>query len=206
MRTRVKFCGITRADDAWHAAMLGADAIGLVFYPPSPRAVTLEQAQAICRGLPPFVSRVGLFVDADPGRIEEAVAKVPLDTVQFHGEESPEVCARCPVPVIKALRVAGDSDLPALFGAYDAAAAILLDSYHRQLRGGTGETFDWSQIPQARPRPLILAGGLTPDNVAAAVQTVRPYGVDVSSGVEYAPGQKDHEKMTEFFGRVDDVE
>lgn len=206
MRTRIKFCGITSREDALYAAALGADAIGLVFYSESPRAVSPEQARDICRTLPPFVVRVGLFVDAPPIVIQEVSRTVPLDRIQYHGSEDPDTCALSPVPYIKALRVDADTELASLINRYPEASAILLDTYNAKLKGGTGESFDWSKIPKQRPRPLILAGGLTPDNVAAAVRAVGPYGVDVSSGVEIRPGVKDQIKMAAFAREVFDAD
>jgi phosphoribosylanthranilate isomerase len=205
MRTRVKICGITRAQDGLAAARLGADAVGLVFYTKSPRAVTVPQAQAVVRALPPFVTIVGLFVDATPEEIREVLAAVPLDLLQFHGSEPPQACRGHGRPYIKVVRMADDTDLSDMARPYDDAAGILVDSYVQGVPGGTGQVFDWSRLPDAIDGPLILAGGLTPDNVAAAVDRVRPWAVDVSGGVEAAPGIKDAAKIAAFIRGVNSV-
>jgi phosphoribosylanthranilate isomerase len=203
MRTRVKICGITREQDALAAIRLGADAIGLVFYPPSPRAVAVEQAAQIVRGLPPFVSVVALFVDAESEAIREVLERVRIDLIQFHGDESPEACARYGRPWIKALRVRGETDLKALAKRYAGASALLLDTYQDGKPGGTGAAFDWSLIPPELAGSIVLAGGLTPDNVEQAVRQVRPYAVDVSGGVEQAKGIKDADKIAAFIRGVE---
>lgn len=195
---RVKICGITRPGDGRRAAELGADAIGLVFYAPSPRHVTVEQATAIVRALPPFVSKVGLFVDAPEAEIRHVLEQVPLDYLQFHGDESPPFCTRFARPFLKVLRMRAGLDVIDYAARYPGAAGLLLDAYRKGVPGGTGETFDWAYIPSGLPLPLILAGGLTPANVAAAVATVRPWAVDVSGGVESSPGIKDEAKMAAF--------
>lgn len=202
MRTRIKICGITRPQDGQEAARLGADAIGLVFYTPSPRAVTIEQAKAVCDALPPFVSRVGLFVNAEQAEISKVLAEVSLDLLQFHGDEAPAECEAYDRPYIKALRMAADVDVMAQAAAYKSAAGILLDSYEAGTPGGTGQTFDWQRVPAELKQPIILAGGLTPGNVATAIERVRPYAVDVSGGVEAAKGIKDRDKMTAFINEV----
>jgi len=202
MRTRIKICGITRPQDGQDAAYLGADAIGLVFYAPSPRAVSVEQAKAICDALPAFVTRVGLFVNADRNEINTVLAEVPLDLLQFHGDETPADCEGYDRPYIKALRMAADVDVMAEAETYDQAAGILLDSYEAGVPGGTGQTFDWQRVPAGIKQPVILAGGLNPRNVATAVERVRPYAVDVSGGVETAKGIKDKGKMTAFINEV----
>ncbi len=202
MRTRIKVCGLTRVADALTAAGLGVDAIGLVFYPPSPRAVTAVQARAICAALPPFINRVGLFVDASLADIQAVLAQVPLDTVQLHGQESPELGAQLPVPYFKALRMQPGLDVAAVSLAHAEAAGILLDSYVPGTPGGTGLRFDWNQIPGTLSAPLILAGGLTAENVGAAIRRVRPYAVDVSGGVEQAPGIKSPARLTAFVQAV----
>lgn len=197
MTVRVKICGITNAADALHAAACGADALGFVFYERSPRCVTPAAAAAICAGLPPFVSRVGLFVNEDLERIAAVAGECGLDVVQLHGDESPQDCARLSRRVVKALRV---RDAASLTGheQYDVSA-LLLDAWVADRFGGTGVSFNWELAAGiARQRPVILAGGLTPDNVATAVQTVRPYAVDVASGVECAPGEKDPERVARF--------
>ena len=183
---RVKICGITRPDDGRHAARAGADAIGLVFYPPSPRYVSPRQAADIVAALPPFVTTVGLFVDAPPEQIAALLEQVPLDMLQFHGDESPEYCAAFQRPWIKALRMRDGVDPRAEAERYGAAGArgLLVDSYVPGVPGGTGERFDWDRLPADPPLPLVLAGGLDPANVAEAVRRVRPWAVDVSGGVE----------------------
>lgn len=195
---RVKICGITRVEDALAAAAAGADAIGLVFYADSPRAVGVEQARAIIAALPPFVTTVGLFVDAGRDELAHILASVPLDLLQFHGDESAEQCEGFGRPYIKALRVRAGDDIVARVADYPGAQGILLDAYVEGVPGGTGEAFDWSLIPQGLSKPLILAGGLRPDNVAAAVAQVRPYAVDVSGGVEASKGIKDAQKVGAF--------
>jgi len=195
---RVKICGITRIEDALAAAAAGADAIGLVFYAKSPRAVDIEQARVILAALPPFVTTVGLFVDAERSELERILASVPLDLLQFHGDESVQQCEAFDRPYIKALRVKAGDDIAAQVARYPSAQGILLDAYVEGVPGGTGEAFDWSLIPQTLSKPLILAGGLRPDNVAEAVSRVRPYAVDVSGGVEASKGVKDVEKVGAF--------
>ncbi|HBP75008.1 MAG TPA: phosphoribosylanthranilate isomerase [Alcanivorax sp.] len=183
---RVKICGITRPDDGRHAARAGADAIGLVFYPPSPRYVSPRRAADIVAALPPFVTTVGLFVDAPPEQIAALLEQVPLDMLQFHGDESPEYCAAFQRPWIKALRMRDRVDPQAEADRYGAAGArgLLVDSYVPGVPGGTGERFDWDRLPADPSLPLVLAGGLDPANVAEAVRRVRPWAVDVSGGVE----------------------
>ncbi|MEN9460412.1 MAG: N-(5phosphoribosyl)anthranilate isomerase [Pseudomonadota bacterium] len=197
-RTRVKICGITRIEDALYAANLGADAIGLVFYAPSPRAVHIAQAREIVQALPPFVSTVGLFVNAEVAEIQETLQAVPLDLLQFHGEESPEYCVQFNRPYIKAIRMQASTDLAQLAQEYATAQALLLDTYVAGVQGGTGIAFDWRQVPREFSKPLILAGGLNPENVQAAISQVRPYAVDVSGGVEASKGIKDPEKLIAF--------
>ncbi len=205
-RPRVKICGITRPEDARRAAALGADAVGLVFYPPSRRAVSIEQAQAVTRALPPFVCTVAVFLDTDSGVIREVLDSVRVHLLQFHGEESPQACERYGRPYIKAVRVGAGEDLPAYARRHGGASGFLLDTHdQRTLAGGTGLTFDWSLVPRELDRPVILAGGLTADNVTEAVERVRPYGVDVSTGVEAAPGIKDAAKIAAFMRGVDRV-
>jgi phosphoribosylanthranilate isomerase len=202
MRTRVKICGFTRVEDAVLAAQLGVDAIGLVFYPPSPRYVTIAQAQHIVKALPAFTTVVGLFVDAEPAQIHEVLTHVSLDCIQFHGDEQPDACARYGKPYIKAIRVQHDTDIKALAYAYRDAAGLLLDAYHPDSKGGTGLTFDWTLLPEHCALPVILAGGLLPSNAKTAIQQCRPYALDVSSGVESAKGIKDSAKMTAFLKEV----
>jgi phosphoribosylanthranilate isomerase len=195
---RVKICGITRVEDALAAAAAGADAIGLVFYARSPRAVDVEQARAIIAALPPFVTTVGLFVDMERTELERLLASVPLDLLQFHGDESPEQCEGFNRPYIKALRVKAGDDIAARVDRYPGASGILLDTYVEGVPGGTGAAFDWSLVPQTLSKPVILAGGLHSDNVASAVAQVRPYAVDVSGGVEAGKGIKDAERIGAF--------
>lgn len=202
MVVRSKICGITRVEDALLAAEAGADAIGLVFYDKSPRAVDVRQARTILAALPPFVTSVGLFVNASRCFIGEVLDAVPLDLLQFHGDETPEQCEGHGRPWFKALRVRPGDDLRAEAARFSGARAILLDAYVPGVPGGTGERFDWKLIPADLPRPLILAGGLTPDNVAEAIASVRPYGVDVSGGVEASRGIKDAAKVAAFIQRV----
>lgn len=198
MIPRIKICGLRDAQTALTAARMGADAIGLVFYPPSPRAVTLESAQHIVKSLPPFVASVGLFVDADPESVFRVLQAMPLDVLQFHGDESPEYCRQFGRPYLKAVRVKPALNLLEYAARYADAQGILVDAYVPHAHGGTGETFDWSLLPAHFPRPLILSGGLTPDNVAEAICRVQPWAVDVSSGVEITKGIKDVAKIAAF--------
>jgi len=202
MRTRVKICGITRPEDAEEAARLGADAIGLVFYPKSPRAVTPGQAREIIAALPPFVTSVGLFVDAPPETVRATLEIAPLALLQFHGQEAPDYCRCFGRPYLKALRMRNGIDLYGAERAYADAAGLLLDSYRPGLPGGTGAVFDWSQIPQDLRLPLVLAGGLAAENITAAIERVHPYAVDVSGGVEQAKGIKDSARLAAFFEGV----
>ncbi|WP_313025784.1 phosphoribosylanthranilate isomerase [Pseudomonas lopnurensis] len=199
---RSKICGITRIEDALAAAEAGADAIGLVFYAKSPRAVSVQQARAIIAALPPFITTVGLFVNASRCEINELLEAVPLDLLQFHGDESPADCEGYHRPWFKALRVGNGEDIAAQIARYPNASAILLDTFVAGVPGGTGERFDWSLIPPTLPKPLILAGGLTADNVQQAIAQVRPYAVDVSGGVEASKGIKDAGKVAAFVQRV----
>ncbi|MEH6811698.1 MAG: phosphoribosylanthranilate isomerase [Motiliproteus sp.] len=202
MRTRVKICGITRIEDAKTAVDAGADAIGLVFYAPSPRAVTIEQAIAICRTLPAFVTVTALFVDASRDFVTQVIDSVPVDLLQFHGKESPEYCGSFSRPYMKAIRVKPGLDIIQQFEQYRSARALLLDAYRPGVPGGTGETFDWNLIPQSLASSVVLAGGLTPDNVASAISAVGPYAVDVSGGVEAGKGIKDSKLVTKFIHEV----
>lgn len=201
MRTRIKVCGITRRQDAEFAAEIGVDAIGLVFYEASPRAVDIMQAQQIVAQLPPFVSVVGLFVNAADEFVRQCVDSLAIDILQFHGDESPEYCQQFNKPYMKAVRMQTETDLQSIAAQYASSSALLLDSYQAGVPGGTGKTFDWSLISQVN-KPIILAGGLTVDNVAQAVQQVRPYAVDVSGGVEQTKGIKSREKMSAFMQEV----
>ncbi|XKE47509.1 phosphoribosylanthranilate isomerase [Halomonas organivorans] len=199
-RTRVKFCGMTRPEDVDAAVSAGADALGFVLWPGSKRAVDLSQLAALCERVPAFVTRVGLFVDPEPACV--ARASEHLDLLQFHGEEPPAFCDAAPRPWIKALRMRDGLDLAAAADAYQGARGLLLDAYRPGVPGGTGETFDWTRIPAALAKPVILAGGLTPANVAQAIETVRPFAVDVSGGIEAAPGRKDTRRMADFLREV----
>jgi len=206
-RTRVKICGITRSDDALAAAALGIDAIGLVFYDGSPRNVGVEQAATICRQLPAFVTTVALFLDADPSLVNEVLEHAPVDLLQFHGAEDPAYCERFARPYIKALGM-GSLNREGLISqskAYKNARGLLLDSHAEGAAGGTGEAFDWSSIPAQLNKPVILAGGITVNNVATAISRVQPWAVDVSSGVEVDKGIKSVELMSAFMQEVDNA-
>jgi phosphoribosylanthranilate isomerase len=202
VRTRVKICGITHPDDALAAAGLGADALGFVFYRPSPRFVEPAMARTIAALLPPFVSSVGLFVDASADEVRAVLGQVPLTLLQFHGDESPEFCGQFGKPFLKAIRMKPDVDVAAQIARYAFASGILLDAYRPGVPGGTGETFDWQRVPKPALKPVLLAGGLVPDNVGAAIRTTRPWAVDVSGGVEASRGRKDHDKLKAFFDAV----
>jgi phosphoribosylanthranilate isomerase len=202
VRTRVKICGITRVEDLHAACAAGADALGFVFYEKSPRHLAIEAAAALVREMPPFVQSVGLFVDADPAFVEAVLRAVPLDLLQFHGDETPARCARYGRPFIKAVRVNRDTDLLKCAADFKAARGLLLDAFVPGVPGGTGERFDWGLIPPDLPLPIILSGGLDPGNVAEAVRTVRPWAVDVSSGVEAAKGIKDAHKVAQFISQA----
>lgn len=194
---RVKICGITNLEDARHAVACGADALGFVFYPGSPRHVSPERARTIIAALPPLVTPVGLFVNETPERVRMIAKVCGLEVIQLHGDEPPTACDYAPLRVIKALRVAAAASI-AGHEKY-RTAALLLDAWCADSYGGTGKSFNWELAAEvARQRPVILAGGLTPENVAAAIRTVHPYAVDVSSGVERAPGQKDAAKVAAF--------
>jgi phosphoribosylanthranilate isomerase len=201
-RTRVKFCGITRLDDAKVAIELGVDALGFVFYPPSPRYLTVAAAAAIMEQLPPFICKVGLFVDAGQSVLASIIEALPLDLLQFHGDESAADCAASGRPYIKAVRMSPDVDLAASARQYTDARALLIDSFDAATVGGTGSVFDWARVPDSLPKPIILAGGLTCTNVTAAITAIKPYAVDVSSGIESAKGIKDPEKMRRFMDEV----
>ncbi|MNS10778.1 N-(5'-phosphoribosyl)anthranilate isomerase [compost metagenome] len=199
---RSKICGITRIEDALAAAEAGADAIGLVFYAKSPRAVDVRHARPSIAELPPFVTTVGLFVNASRCELNEILEVVPLDLLQFHGDETPQDCEGYHRPWIKALRVRPGDDLEAACQLYAGARGILLDTYVPGVPGGTGEAFDWSLVPARLSKPIILAGGLSADNVGQAIAQVRPYAVDVSGGVEQAKGIKDAAKIEAFMRAV----
>jgi len=203
MRTRVKICGFTRVEDAVCAARAGADAIGLVFYPPSPRHVEIEQAAAIAAALPAFASVVALFVDAPETYIRDVLAKVAVDCIQFHGGEPARACGIYGKRYIKAVAMRDGVDIAALAEKYRDAGGLLLDAYHPDAKGGTGSTFDWDRIPKHCALPIILAGGLDAGNIQSAITTVKPYAVDVSSGVELNKGIKDPQKIAAFMNAVD---
>ncbi|HZJ91745.1 MAG TPA: phosphoribosylanthranilate isomerase [Thiopseudomonas sp.] len=202
MRVRTKICGITRVEDALVAAQAGVDAIGLVFYAKSPRAVNVAQAQEIIAALPPFVSTVGLFVNASATEVNAVLEQVPLDVLQFHGDETPEFCEGFARPYFRALRMQPGVDIAASAAQYCGAQGILLDAWVPGVPGGTGERFDWAQIPDNLSKPLILAGGLNADNVTQAIHEVQPWAVDISGGVEASHGVKDADKVRKFLYAV----
>ena len=204
MRTRVKICGFTRVEDAVYAAQLGVDAIGLVFYPPSPRHVDIEQAIKIVNVLPAFTSVVALFVDEQEARIREVLARVPIDCIQFHGDEHAKDCRIYGKRYIKAVRMQDGIDIGALAHHYRDAAGLLLDAFHPGAKGGTGSQFDWGLIPKNCSLPVILAGGLDETNAKSAIEAVRPYALDVSSGVEAEKGIKEALKMAAFIRQVNE--
>jgi len=195
---KIKICGFTNAQNANQAAMLGIDAIGLVFYDQSLRNVGVETALQIVNALPPFINRVGLFVNADSSFIDEVLCEVPLDTLQFHGDESAAECRQYAMPFIKALRVNQETNIIKMAEEYHQASGLLLDAFNKDTYGGTGESFDWSLAKVDIELPIILAGGLNPNTVAEAIKQVNPYAVDVSSGVESELGIKDIDKIKEF--------
>jgi phosphoribosylanthranilate isomerase len=202
VRTRIKICGIREALHGVVAADAGADAIGLVFYRDSPRFVTPGAASNVVAILPPFVTSVGLFVDADEGKIHDTVKTVRLDCLQFHGDESPDFCASFGIPYVRAVSMKPGVDLLEYAGRFSSARALLLDAHVPGIPGGTGQTFDWSAIPRDLPMPVILSGGLSAENIGPAIKSVRPWAVDVSSGVEASRGSKDPKKIVEFIRRV----
>ena len=202
-RTRVKVCGICTADDADAAVSAGADAIGMVFYPKSPRHVSISAAREIASSIPPFVTTVGLFVNSSSEAINDVLSEVQLGLLQFHGNEDEVFCKSFNLPYIKALRVKAETDLYQQCEQYASARGVLLDSYKKGMPGGTGEIFDWDMIPDDLSLPVILAGGLNANNVAQAISTVNPWAVDVSSGVEESPGKKDQQKILQFFNAVE---
>lgn len=200
-RTRIKICGLTREEDVRAAVSAGADAIGFVFYPPSPRFVSFERAAELARLIPPFVTTVGLFVNAGRDYVENALEAVPLQVLQFHGDETEADCFGYGLPYIKAGRMRPGLDLLKYAASFPSAQGLLLDAFVEGYGGG-GETFDWSLIPSGLPLPLILSGGLHAGNVAEAVRCVQPWAVDVSSGVEAAKGIKGADRITEFVAGV----
>ena len=195
--TRVKFCGFTHQDDVAQAVALGADALGFVFYGPSSRYVSPEHAQTLTRSVPAFVTRVGLFVDEEAETVQRIFEIARLNLIQYHGEESPEFCDAIGLPYIKAFRVRKGMDLRTEMDRYPNASGFLLDAYVKGQPGGTGERFDWELIPHSHA-PIILAGGLTPDNAKDAIDQVAPWALDVSGGIETKPGRKDPDKMARF--------
>lgn len=211
-RTRIKICGITRIEDGLAAAQLGADAIGLVFYGRSLRNVTPEQARAIAEALPPFLTTVALFVEPTAAEVEAVIQAVRPDLLQFHGDETPEFCGSFDRPYLKAVRVRPELDLLQYAARFAEAQGLLLDAYVEGEAGGTGHRFDWGLIPQNLPKPVVLAGGLEPGNVAEAVRAVRPWAVDVSSGVEAGKGLntlkgiKDAAKIAAFVNEIKEVD
>jgi phosphoribosylanthranilate isomerase len=200
-RTRVKICGITRNQDLASAAAAGADAVGFVFYPESPRFLPMAGAAALLEQLPPFVTSVGLFVDPDPAFVWEVLAAVPVDLLQFHGDETPEFCELFGRPYIKTARMRPGFDLIEFARAYTSARGLLLDA-HVEAYGGIGQGFDWSLVPEKLPLPVLLAGGLMPESVGTAIEQLKPWGVDVSSGVELSRGIKDANKIAAFIAAV----
>ncbi|SDT97689.1 phosphoribosylanthranilate isomerase [Pseudomonas pohangensis] len=202
---RIKICGITRIEDALAAAEAGADAIGLVFYAKSPRAVSVQQARQIIAALPPFITTVGLFVNSNRCELNEILAAVPLDLLQFHGDENAADCEGYHRPYLKALRVKAGDDIQAQIDMYPSAAGVLLDTFVEGVPGGTGESFDWSLVPPRASKPIILAGGLSAENVGSAIARVRPYAVDVSGGVERSKGIKDEEKIRAFIAACKEI-
>jgi len=206
MATLVKICGITRREDAHAAARAGAHAIGLVFYAESPRYVTPAKAAEIIRAIPPFITTVGLFVNANAAEVRSMLSEAPVELLQFHGEETPEFCGQFDQPFVKAVRVGPGVDLLQYARDYRDAQALLLDALVEGLQGGSGVTFDWNLIPRDLALPVILSGGLTAGNVTEAVRRVRPLAVDVSSGVESARGIKDASKIAAFMKGVRDAD
>ena len=204
-RTRIKICGITRSEDALAAIDCGADALGLVFVQASPRYVSIKQAQELVKSLPAFISKVGLFVNASSSEVTTVINNVALDYLQFHGDEEETFCTQFSKPYIKAICIKPEMNLLEIINKFKSAAAILIDSWHPDLAGGTGETFDWSLInilPKENIPAIILAGGLDPENVNSAVHILKPYAVDVSSGVEDSPGVKSADKIQKFVNEV----
>lgn len=201
-RTRVKICGITQIKDGLTAVDAGADALGFVFYEKSPRYVSIADAAKICSNIPPFVTKVGLFVDASKEDVNRIINGVQLDLLQFHGDESPEFCQSFSVPYIKAIRANSKETIVASLTAHTGAMGVLIDSYVPGVPGGTGNTFDWSLVPNEYKSKIILAGGLNNHNILDAITTVRPYAVDISGGVERSKGIKDRDKIFQFMKEV----
>jgi len=206
MATAVKICGITRVEDALAAAAAGAHAIGLVFHASSPRFVEIPRAREIAESLPPFVTAVGLFVDPEPELVRAVLNEVPLQLLQFHGQEPPALCGGFRLPYIKAARMGQGGDLLQYAALYQGARGLLVDAFVEGVHGGTGQSFDWAELPRNLPLPVVLAGGLTPDNVGDAIRAVRPWAVDVSSGVEREKGVKDADKIAAFIRGARDAD
>ena len=205
MRIRTKICGITRLEDANAAIHAGCDALGFVFFKESPRYIAFDAFKAIARTLPPFVTKVGLFVNADSVHIKEIIESGLINLIQFHGEETPDFCRQFNFPYIKAVAVSPSVDLLQYANDFYDAEALLLDAPHEYLKGGTGQTFDWNLIPLSLSKPIVLAGGLTVDNVKEAIKKVKPYAVDVSGGVEESKGIKNSLKIQEFIKETQDA-
>ena len=205
MRTRTKICGITRLEDAKASVRAGCDALGFVFYKESPRYIALDAFKVIARELPPFVTKVGLFVNADPAEIEEAIRSGLVNVLQFHGDETPDFCRQFKFPYIKAVAVSSSVDLLQYAKDFYDAEALLLDASHEHLKGGTGQTFDWNLIPHSLSKPIVLAGGLNVDNVKEAINQVKPYAVDISGGVEDSKGIKNSLKIQAFIKETQDA-
>ncbi|MEH6503721.1 MAG: phosphoribosylanthranilate isomerase [Cycloclasticus sp.] len=202
LRTRVKICGITRAEDALAAVDAGADALGFVFYEASSRCVNTATAALICKKIPPFITKVALFVNAEKGFVEDVLNNVAIDVLQFHGDEDEAFCNSFNKPYIKAIRMQQTTDLKQLAKQYNSASGLLIDAYDGAQYGGTGQTFDWGLLPDECPLPLILAGGLNHLNVHEAIKNTQAYAVDVSSGVEVSKGVKDHQLIQQFMQEV----
>ena len=202
-RTRIKVCGITEQADLVHAVSAGADALGFISAGNSPRRVDPEKVKELVKSIPPFVDAVGVFVNEDPDLVTDIIKYCGLTMVQLHGKEPHDYCRLMPVRVLKSFAVGAGSETVEMEVYKDVAAGYLLDTYHKDLAGGTGQTFDWQLVKELRiPVPIFLAGGLGPDNIGEAIRTVRPFAVDVNSGVEIEPGRKDHEKISELVRQV----
>ena len=204
-RTRVKICGLTCVEDALMVAQSGADAIGLVFYKPSPRHIEIDQACSIAKALPAFVTKTALFVNPQVDYVKSVLENVQIDLLQFHGDESPEFCSQFGLPYIKAIRMQSNTHLNDLAEHYASCCGLLLDAYKPGVPGGTGEQFNWDWVPKSLSKPIILAGGLTADNVQKAIRTVQPWAVDVSGGVEASKGVKSIEKVNLFMQQINET-
>ena len=206
LRTRIKICGLARPADAEAASAQGVDALGMVFYSPSPRSVSMAQAAEIAAAIPPFVTLVALFVNPEAQLVQRVMDRLPIGMLQFHGDESSGFCEQFHMPYLKALRMRPDVDLLQEAMPYRSASGLLLDTYRRGIPGGTGETFGWDAIPPGLSRPVVLAGGLQAGNVGQAIMQARPAAVDISSGVEVAPGEKDVRMIAGFIQAVRDAD